>query len=262
MSAPSLPPPFAVDWKRFQAVLFDLDGVLTPTAEVHEQAWKTMFDEFLSATAPDQDPFDAGDYLRFVDGKPRFDGVRSFLASRGIELPNGDPTDAPGMDTVGALGNRKNELFGEVLRRDGMSAYPGSLAVMELLEQAGIAMAVVSSSRNAPGVLRAARLDHRFDIVIDGNVAADIGLTGKPSPDMFLEAARRLGVEPGDAIVVEDAVSGVAAGHAGSFGVVLGVDRGGNRQALLDHGADLVVNDLAETLDESRTGPHTGGSET
>lgn len=239
-----------MDWKRFRAVLFDLDGVLTPTAAVHERAWKTMFDEFLKAVAPNQPPFSTSDYLRFVDGKPRLDGVRSFLASRSIRRPDGDADDAPGTDSVNALGNRKNELFGEVLRRDGMDAYPGSLAVLDLLEAQGTAMAVVSSSRNAPDVLRAAGLDHRFDVVIDGNVAAEIGLAGKPAPAMFEEAARRLHVDDKDAVVVEDAVSGVAAGHAGAFGFVLGVDRGGNRQALLDHGADLVVDDLSETLDD------------
>lgn len=217
-----------------------------------------MFDEFLSATAPDQDSFATSDYLRFVDGKPRFDGVRSFLSSRLINLPDGDPSDAPGMETVSALGNRKNELFAEVLRRDGMHAYEGSLAVLDLLESSGIAVAVVSSSRNAPEVLRAAQLDHRFEVVIDGNVAAAVGLAGKPAPDMFEEAARRLHVDRADAVVVEDAVSGVAAGRAGAFGLVLGVDRGGNREALLENGADLVVDDLSQTLDETHDETHDG----
>ena len=257
MSASSQPPSSTVDWNRLQAVLFDLDGVLTPTAEVHERAWTAMFDEFLSATAPHQPPFESSDYLRFVDGKPRFDGVRSFLASRGIQLPDGTASDDPGMDTVGALGNRKNQLFGEVLRRDGMDAYPGSLTVLDLLERAGIAMAVVSSSRNAPEVLRAARLDQRFEVVVDGNVAAEAGLVGKPAPDMFLEAARRLNVQPSETAVIEDATSGVAAGRAGSFALVLGVDRGGNREALFENGADQVVDDLAQTITDTGTDAET-----
>ena len=237
-----------IDWSTFSAVLFDLDGVLTPTAAVHERAWTTMFDEFLNGLDAGQPAFTNSDYLRFVDGKPRYDGVRSFLASRSITLPDGDPSDPAGTTSVAALGNRKNELFAEVLRRDGMDAYPGSVAVLDLLEAAGTKVAVVSSSRNAPDVLRAARLDHRFDVVVDGNVAAEAGLTGKPAPDMFLEASRRLDTSPDHAAVVEDAVSGVAAGHAGGFRLVLGVDRGGNRAALLDHGADIVVDDLSETL--------------
>jgi beta-phosphoglucomutase-like phosphatase (HAD superfamily) len=181
-SPPEPSPGHPIDWTQFQAVLFDLDGVLTPTAEVHERAWKTMFDEFLATRTEPQRAFDGDDYLRYVDGKQRFDGVRSFLASRGIALADGDADDAPGGTSVSALGNRKNRLFAETLERDGMHAYPGSVAVLDLLAAAGVDVAVVSSSRNAPDVLRAARLAHRFDVVVDGNVAAARGLPGKPPP--------------------------------------------------------------------------------
>jgi beta-phosphoglucomutase family hydrolase len=245
----------AVRWDRFDAVLFDLDGVLTPTADVHRRAWKTMFDEFLASRGRGEPPFTDDDYLRFVDGKPRYDGVRSFLASRSITLPDGEPSEPAGTATVAALGNRKNELFAEVLRRDGMAPYPGSIAVLDALAATGTRTAVVSSSRNAPDVLRAAQLDGRFDVVVDGNVAAEAHLAGKPAPDMFLEAARRLGVTPDRAAVVEDAVSGVAAGRAGDFALVLGVDRGGNREGLFEHGADQVVDDLAETMAEPEPMP-------
>ncbi len=237
-----------VEWSDFGAVLFDLDGVLTPTAEVHERAWTTMFDEFLAQLEPAQPGFTSIDYLTYVDGKPRFDGVRSFLASRGIARPDGETSDPPGFTTVGALGNRKNQLFSETLRRDGIAAYPGSLALLDLLEREVVPMAVVSSSRNAPEVLRAAQLSERFTVVVDGNVAENRNLAGKPAPDMFLEAARLLDVSPDRCVVVEDAVSGVAAGRAGDFALVLGVDRGSSRAALLASGADRVVDDLAETI--------------
>jgi beta-phosphoglucomutase family hydrolase len=237
-----------VQWTGFGAVLFDLDGVLTPTAEVHERAWAAMFDEFLTQLEPTQPGFTNLDYLTYVDGKPRFDGVRSFLASRGIVRPDGATSDPPGFTTVGGLGNRKNQLFADMLRRDGIAAYPGSLALLDLLEREGVPMAVVSSSRNAPEVLRAAHLSERFTVVVDGNVAEHRGLAGKPAPDMFLEAAELLDVRPERCVVVEDAVSGVAAGSAGGFAFVLGVDRGSSRAALLENGADRVVDDLAETI--------------
>lgn len=236
--------PGAIHWERFAAFLFDLDGVLTPTAEVHERAWSMMFNAFLG----DRPPFTQDDYLAYVDGKPRYDGVRSFLASRGIVLPEGQPTDPPGEGSVCALGNRKNQLFTEVLQRDGIAPYPGSIALLDELDARGVQKAVVSSSRNAPDVLRAAGLASRFTVVVDGAVAAAEHLAGKPRPDTYLFAASRLGVEAGDSVVVEDALSGVAAGRAGSFGMVLGVDRGAGAEALLAAGATAVVADLAELV--------------
>ncbi|MFP5489214.1 MAG: HAD family hydrolase, partial [Acidimicrobiia bacterium] len=192
--------------------------------------------------------FTSDDYLTHVDGKPRYDGVQSFLRSRGIDLPWGDPTDPPGDDTVCAMGNRKNDAFNAVLDRDGIAPYPGTLAVLDLLEANGVRQAIVSSSKNARKVLDVAGLRHRFPVVVDGTTAAEEGLAGKPQPDMFLRAAELLGVPAPGAIVVEDASSGVAAGAAGPFGLVLGVDRGQNLVALLAAGADVVVDDLADTI--------------
>lgn len=226
-------------WSDYTAVLFDLDGVITPTADVHTRAWTKLFEPW---------GFTNEDYLAYVDGKPRYDGVRSFLAARGVELPEGDPSDPPGDDTICALGNRKNGLFMELLETEGVDPYPGSMAVLDELDAAGIGQAIVSSSQNARQVLAAAGLDGRFEHIVDGNVARDEGLAGKPAPDTFLHAARLLGADPPKAVVVEDASSGVAAGAAGGFGFVLGVDRGGNREALEAVGADLVVNDLGETI--------------
>jgi beta-phosphoglucomutase family hydrolase len=229
-----------VEWSEFHAVLFDLDGVITPTAAVHEKAWAELFASWDYTTQ---------DYLTYIDGRPRYDGVRSFLGSRGIELDEGSPDDPPGEETVCALGNKKNQLFNTVVERDGVRPYPGSVALLDLLDRLGIAQAIVSSSKNARSVLTAAGMGHRFAHVVDGVVAAELGLAGKPAPDMFLRAAELLSVDPSRAVVVEDATSGVAAGVAGEFGLVLGVDRGGNRQALLDHGASLVVDDLGQTID-------------
>ncbi len=230
----------------FRAVLFDLDGVLTPTADIHHHAWTTMFDEFLLPRG--LAPFTEDDYLAYVDGKPRFDGVRSFLASRGITLPDGDLDDPPGDGSVSALGNRKNALFLQLLRDDGIAPYPESLRFLDHLTERGVKMAVVSSSRNAREVLEASHLAPRFDVVTDGLVAAREHIAGKPAPDMFLDAAARLGVPPADAVVVEDAVSGVAAGKAGHFGLVVGVDRGAGHDVLREQGADIVVDDLAELI--------------
>ena len=240
-----------IDGKAIDAVLFDLDGVLTPTAEIHERAWKSMFDDFLAARAPGEawEPFSADDYLAYVDGKRRVDGVRSFITSRGIELPEGTLVDEPGHDTVNALGNAKNAAFQTVLRRDGIAAYPGSVRLLDTLEQRRVPVGVVSSSRNAVEVLDAAGLTDRFVVVVDGNVAGARKLPGKPAPDTFLAAADELGVAAERTAVVEDAISGVAAGHAGGFALTVGVDRGAGHEALLGHGADLVVDDLAE-LDE------------
>ncbi|MGD9998669.1 MAG: HAD family hydrolase [Ilumatobacteraceae bacterium] len=256
--APRTPALQPIDWESYAAVLFDLDGVLTPTAEVHRRAWAEMFNGFLQRRAEQtghaEPPFDEDDYLRFVDGKPRFDGVRSFLASRGIVLPDGHIDDPPGDDTVCALGNRKNELFNDVLERDGIEAYPGSIEVLDHLHDLGVPLAVVSSSRNAPGVLAAAGITSRFGAIVDGNVAADRHLAGKPAPDTFLAAAAELGATAERSVVVEDALSGVAAGRAGRFALVIGVDRGAGPDDLRAHGADVVVTDLADTCPQ-REGP-------
>jgi beta-phosphoglucomutase family hydrolase len=231
------------DWRDHEGVLFDLDGVITPTAEIHEHAWGELFADF---------DYTEDDYLRYIDGKPRYDGVRSFLASRDVSLPDGDPSDPPGTDTVCAMGNRKNDLFNEILARDGIEPYPGSAATLDLLAEHGIPTAIVSSSKNARTVLDAAGLGERFDVVVDGVVAAAEHIAGKPEPDMFRRAAVLLGVAESGAVVVEDAVSGVAAGAAGDFAVVIGVDRGAGVDAVLAHGATFVVSDLAELLDTDR----------
>lgn len=236
-----------MDWSAYDAVLFDLDGVLTPTAEIHMRAWDEMFNGFLSSL-DDQAPYTDADYFAYVDGKPRYDGVRSFLESRGLELPYGDPRDDPGGLTVCGLGNRKNEAFNEVLHRDGVTPYPGSVRLLDAVSELGLAMAVVSSSKNAPAVLEAAGLEERFPVVVDGAVAAEQNLAGKPSPETFLHAAGALGVEPTACVVVEDAVSGVEAGAAGGFGCVLGVDRGAGAATLTAAGADVVVSDLEEVV--------------
>jgi HAD superfamily hydrolase (TIGR01509 family) len=208
-----------------------------------------MFDEFLAARdGPGFVPCSQADYLAYIDGRPRFDGVRTFLRSRGIDLPEGTAEDPPGHGTVGALGNRKNELFLTVLRRDGIAPYPGSQRLLEHLEALGTPTAVVSSSRNAVEVLQAAGLADRLPTVVDGVVARQRDLAGKPAPDMFLAAASMLGVAPSSSVVVEDALSGVAAGRAGGFGLVIGVDRGAGAGALREAGADVVVDDLAELV--------------
>jgi beta-phosphoglucomutase family hydrolase len=239
-----------------RAGLFDLDGVLTRTATVHAAAWKEMFDDFLRARAAETGepfvPFDAHeDYDRYVDGKKRADGVRAFLASRGIRLPDGSPDDPPAAATVHGLGNRKNELVLAKLA-DGVEVYPGSVRYVEALRDAGLARGVVSSSANTRTVLDVTGLAKLFDVVVDGVVAEREGLAGKPAPDTFLAAARALGVGPADAAVFEDALAGVEAGRAGGFGCVVGVDRVGQAEELRRHGADVVVRDLAE-LDASGT---------
>ncbi len=231
--------PTEIDWTGLEAVLFDLDGVVTPTASVHERAWAELFAPW---------GFTSEDYLAHVDGKPRYDGVRDFLASRGEYLPMGAPDDPPGDATVCALGNRKNALFAAVLERDGVAPYPGTIAVLDLLDDAGVRTAIVSSSRNALRVLAAAGLADRFPTVVDGTTAEAEGLAGKPAPDMFLRGAALLDADPTRTAVVEDASSGVAAGVAGGFVPVVGVDRGGNREALAAAGAHVVVDDLDETL--------------
>lgn len=234
-----------MDWSDYDAALFDLDGVLTPTAEVHMRAWDKMFNAFLSDHGVAEAYTDA-DYFDFVDGKPRYDGVRSFLASRGLNLPDGELTDPTSAETVCGLGNRKNEAFGQVLADQGVDAFAGSVTLLDQLAGRGTKIAVVSSSRNARAVLTASGLADRFEVVIDGEVAAAEDLAGKPSPATFVEAARRLGVPPERAVVFEDATSGVKAGHDGAFGLVVGVDRGAGEQALRAAGADVVVRELDE----------------
>ena len=241
------------EWKRFGAVLFDLDGVLTDTASIHSRAWKVAFDDFLSRRATKEGsefvPFDVeADYRQHVDGRPRFEGVDQFLRSRGIELPRGLPDEPAGDSTVCAVGNRKNDLVGTILRDEGVDVYPGSLALLHHLAAIGMPMAVVTSSANAEAVLAAGGIADFFPVRVDGNVAARLGLRGKPHPDPFLEAARELGVEPKDAIAIEDAISGVEAGRAGGFGLVIGVDRHGDAEALRVAGADLVIADLGELV--------------
>jgi beta-phosphoglucomutase family hydrolase len=230
------------------ACLFDMDGVVTKTAVVHAAAWKQMFDEFLR-TQPGQAPFDGvKDYDDYVDGKPRLDGTESFLESRHIDLPTGDPDDKPGAHTVYGLSNRKNELVLEVLKRDGVEVYPGSRRYIDAVRGAGLKTAIVSSSANTEAVLKAGGVADLFDTRVDAGVAKEKNLHGKPAPDTFLEAARMLGVPPERAAVFEDALAGVAAGHAGKFGLVVGVDRVGQADALRQHGADVVVKDLADLL--------------
>ncbi|MFF5025196.1 beta-phosphoglucomutase family hydrolase [Streptomyces collinus] len=231
-----------------QACLFDLDGVVTQTAVVHAAAWKETFDAFLREhEGPQARPFDeVADYDEYVDGRPRADGVRSFLASRGIELPEGDPGDPPDARTVHGLGNRKNDLLLERIRTGGVDAYEGTLRYLEAVRARGLATAIVSSSANCRDVLRAVGAEHFFDVRIDGVVATERHLPGKPHPDTFLAAAHDLGVEPERAAVFEDALAGMDAGRSGGFGYVVGVDRVGQSDALYAHGASVVVKDLAE----------------
>jgi beta-phosphoglucomutase family hydrolase len=238
---------------RIEACLFDLDGVLTQTATIHAKAWKEMFDDYLreraKRTGDDFAPFTDDDYDEYVDGKPRYDGVRSFLESRGIELPDGTPDDEPGTETVDGLGNRKNDLVLALIERDGVDAYEGSVRYVRAARDAGVRRAVVSSSSNCRDVLEAAGILDLFEEIVDGIVATREGLKGKPAPDTFLAGARRLGVEARAAAVFEDAVAGVEAGRNGGFGHVVGVDRVGHADALRAHGASVVVRDLGELLD-------------
>jgi beta-phosphoglucomutase family hydrolase len=235
------------------ALLFDLDGVLTKTAVVHAKAWKEMFDSFLKkraeADGEEFKPFDSGeDYNEYVDGKPRYDGVRSFLESRDIKLPEGSPDDPPDKETICGLGNRKNDLVLDLIKRDGVEAYEGSVAFVKAARDAGLRRAVVSASANCQQVLQAAGIEDLFEERIDGNVTDEKHLKGKPAPDTYLAGAEALGVEAAAACVFEDAVSGVEAGHAGHFGHVVGVDRVHHAAALREHGADVVVDDLAELI--------------
>jgi beta-phosphoglucomutase family hydrolase len=239
---------------RITTCLFDLDGVLTQTAKIHAQAWKQMFDEFLRDWAERHgqpfEPFDRPtDYDEYVDGKPRLDGVRSFLESRGIDLPMGSPDDPPEAETVHALGTRKNNLVLKLIREQGVEPYEGSVRFVEAARDQRLRRAVVSSSTNCEDVLKAAGIDHLFEARVDGVVAEQKGLRGKPAPDTFLEGARMLGASPDESAVFEDALAGVEAGRAGNFGWVVGVDRTGQAEELKARGADVVVKDLAELLE-------------
>ncbi|MBN9634985.1 MAG: beta-phosphoglucomutase family hydrolase [Actinobacteria bacterium] len=239
--------------KAVHACLFDLDGVLTDTASVHKKAWKAMFDDYLRQRAErngDQFvPFDShDDYLRYVDGKPRQDGVRSFLHSRGIELPDGNPDDSPDAETVAGLGNRKNEMFQKVLHDEGIEVFSGSRRYVEAVTAAGLGVAVVSSSANTRQVLDATGLSQFVQQRVDGLTLRDEHIAGKPAPDSYLRAAQLLGVEPAAAAVFEDALAGVEAGRNGRFGYVVGVDRADQAAQLRDSGADVVVSDLADLL--------------
>jgi len=238
---------------KFDAVFFDLDGVITATAKVHAKCWKIMFDEYLKKRSAEKGepfrPFDIEtDYRLYVDGKPRFDGVRDFLTSRKIDLPEGTHEDPPNAETVGGLGNHKNDLINEVIKTDGVEAYEGTITLARQIRDAGIKIAVVTSSQNCDAVLKAIHITDLFDAKVDGNVIHEQNLAGKPAPDSFLEGAKRLGVEPARAVVVEDAISGVQAGRNGKFGLVIGVDRKGNAEELKKNGADIVVKDLSEFL--------------
>lgn len=239
---------------EIRACLFDLDGVLTKTAQVHAAAWQEMFDEFLRAraavTGGDFVPFDpVRDYEQYIDGRLRYDGVRTFLAAREIELPEGDPNDPPGANTVCGLGNRKNDLVVSLIRSRGVEIYPGAVQYVSAVREAGLHRAVVSASKNCRDVLRAAGIEGLFEEVVDGTVAEREQLRGKPEPDTFLAAADALGVRPAEAAVFEDALAGVEAGRAGRFGFVVGVDSSGQGEALREHGADVVVSDLADLLE-------------
>jgi len=243
----------AITRDRYDAVLLDLDGVITDTASIHAACWKQMFDEYLQKRATQRGeafrPFDmATDYLLYVDGKPRYDGVRDFLASRGIRLPQGSPDDPPQAETVDGLGNRKNDLVNKIIEEKGVEPYEGSVRLIRQLRDHGFKIAVVTSSQNCAVVLKAAKLDHFFDVQVDGNTIHAQHLAGKPAPDTYLMAAKLLGVQPSRAVVIEDALSGVEAGSRGNFGLVIGVARKGNADELQRHGAHLVVNDLGELV--------------
>ncbi len=246
------------DLSLYEGVIFDLDGVLTPTADVHERAWGKLFRDYFAEHGITPE-YSQDDYFEHLDGKPRYDAVSSLLGSRGIELPYGDPTDEPTANTVCGLGNRKNIEFSEILATEGVEPYPGSVAFVEWLVQHHVHVAVASSSRNAVSVLTAAGIIDTFDVIVDGLVAAREGLTGKPAPDIFLRAAELESISPNRSIVVEDAISGVTAAAAGGF-TVIGVDRGVGSDALIAAGADVVINDLAELLPVSTSTSTSEGS--
>jgi beta-phosphoglucomutase family hydrolase len=233
-----------------KGLLFDLDGVLTGTAELHRQAWKRTFDDFLAhRDGPGFQAFTEGDYLAYVDGRPRADGVRTFLEARGIHLPEGAPDDPPGEATINGVGNMKNELLLSIIQNEGVRPYPGSRRYIEAARAAGLKIGVVTSSANGEAVLEAADLSQFVEARVDGLTITSQGLRGKPAPDSFLAGAKALGVTPAEAAVFEDALSGVQAGRSGNFGFVVGVDRANQADALRAHGADVVVDDLADLLE-------------
>ena len=240
-----------IDMTKIDAIIFDMDGVVTDTASVHATVWKKMFDEYLEERSRRLgEPFHPfsmeTDYIRYVDGKPRYDGVESFLQSRGIDIPHGTPEDPPGEETACGLGNRKNVFFLNHLDEYPAERYESTVEFIHAAKARGKRMAIISASRNAEKVLRAAGVEDLFDVKVDGQDAAALGLKGKPDPAVFLEAARHLGVHPSRAMVVEDALAGVEAGQRGAFGLVVGVARTGNGNELLENGADIAVGDLAE----------------
>jgi len=236
-----------------EGVIFDLDGVVTDTASAHAQSWKTLFDDYLRRRqeryGESFKPFEGGrDYLAYVDGKPRYEGVRGFLNSRSIELPYGDPRDKSDQETICGLGNRKNLLFKEIVEREGVVIYDSSLRWIRQLKSRGIKVAMATSSKNGPLVLKKAGITEIFDATVDGNDSAELNLKGKPHPDIFIEAARRIHLMPEKCAVLEDALSGVQAGRAGGFALVIGVARTNSKEALLKNGADMAVADLGELL--------------
>ena len=254
-----------VDWRRFGAVLFDLDGVLTATALLHARCWKETFDPYLAGIVSGDEmasrPFDAlDDYEKYVSGKPRHDGVTSFLASRGLCLPEGVPTDSRDTETICGLGNRKAECFSSVLLTEGVEAYPDAVALVRYLHEQSVRMAVVSSSRNCGPILDATEISNCFELRVDGVVAERVGLAGKPAPDTFVHAAHELGVAPQETAVVEDAIAGVRAAKAGSFSLVVGINRTAGQVDLVAAGADVVVRDLRETYRQT-AGPMSSVSE-
>lgn len=247
------PSKLEINLKDLDGVIFDMDGVVTDTVVTHANAWKQLFDEFLQKQAEEQNkpfhPFDIdNDYRRYVDGKPRYDGVSSFLESRGISLPYGQPADSIDEETICGLGNRKNKYFNEQLSKEGVRIYKSSIAFIKWLRKSGISTAIISASRNAEEVLRAGGVRDLFDVKVDGVTSDELGLKGKPQPDIFLEAAKQLGVRPNHTAIVEDALAGVKAGQLGGFKLVIGVDRSGHSDDLKEHGADIVVSDLGELL--------------
>lgn len=246
-SAPVITP------EKYDTVLFDLDGVITATDKNHFAAWKKLFDSYLRKIAErDGAPFREftyDDMLAYVDGRPRYEGIRCFLKSRDIEIPYGDPGDSEDAETICGLGNRKNRFFNESIQSDGVTVFEGTVALIRSLREQGVCIGVVSSSKNCPTVLRTAGLEELFDVHFDGNSAAKYKLRGKPNPDTYLKAAELAETDAARAVVVEDAISGVRAGRAGGFGLVIGVDRGDISQELRDNGADIVVKDLGELLD-------------
>lgn len=235
----------------FESVIFDLDGVITKTAKVHARAWKETFDSYLHLREKrDSEPFRGfthdNDYLPYVDGKPRYQGVKSFLESRGINIPYGDPGDSPDKETICGIGNKKNKMFNEILKKQGAEVFPSSIEFIKSLRNAGIRVGVASSSKNCQAVLQSVNIEDLFETRVDGVVSAELGLKGKPQGDIFVTAAKNLGTEPVKSVVVEDAESGVEAGKNGGFGLTLGVARADNEKDLKEHGADIVVKDLAE----------------